>query len=44
MRGHSHVIHVKDDLCLKFPDGKIKHIFDVLMSQVLKGFFFQLVK
>jgi len=32
-RGHSHVIHGKDEsFRLKFLDGKIKHIFDVLMS------------
>lgn len=32
-RGHSHVIHGKDEsFRLKFLDGKIKHIFDVLLS------------
>ncbi len=42
MRGHSHVIHGKDDLCLKFLDGKIKHIFDVHTSWLLKGNLFSI--
>jgi hypothetical protein len=37
--GHSHVVHKKNDLCLKFSTGEIKCIFDVLYVLNLKGNF-----